>query len=541
MDERIAQVQDTLNSAASTYTHPPGVLGTGRVWLWRVLRVLTDLALIGLSFVAAYWLRYTLQIGRDIAPAAQQPFDDYAPLLLAYSLTLLAILQLRGFYRLARSSTWLDEVGLVASSAVTAVGIIIVFAFALRHYSDAFLNSRLLYAYLPVITVVAIGAERTGLRLVRRWLWRRGIGVRNVLVVGTTEAARRVMATLVTDPNLGYRLVGYVDDELRFAKWTLPLRYGGLVKPERDGEAADSAFDTFDDDDAGKPQRGAVVPYLGAASLDAIARHIDAHAVKEVIIALPAAEHSAIADIINELRQRQVDFTLVPDLFELRINALNLTEINGVPLIGLRATAITGWNLVLKRALDIGLALLGLIVLALPMALLAAAIHFDSPGPILFRQKRMGKNGRLFTVLKFRSMMANAEDELERLRTLNEADGPLFKMKNDPRTTRLGRIIRKVSVDELPQLFNILLGHMSFVGPRPPLPSEVLSYQRWHLRRLEVTPGLTGLWQVSGRSELSFDDMVKLDIYYAENWSLWLDVKIMLRTIPAVLLGKGAY
>jgi lipopolysaccharide/colanic/teichoic acid biosynthesis glycosyltransferase len=172
---------------------------------------------------------------------------------------------------------------------------------------------------------------------------------------------------------------------------------------------------------------------------------------------------------------------------------------------------------------------------------IAVGIKLDSPGPVFFRQERVGKDGKVFTVFKFRSMYQDAEERLEKLRAHNEADGPLFKMKDDPRRTRVGRFIRKTSLDETPQLINVLRGEMSIVGPRPGLPSEVAQYQEWHRKRLEAQPGITGLWQVSGRSNLTFDEMVMLDIYYAENWSVGMDLRIMLRTVPQVLFGEGAY
>ena len=173
--------------------------------------------------------------------------------------------------------------------------------------------------------------------------------------------------------------------------------------------------------------------------------------------------------------------------------------------------------------------------------LAALLIRLDSPGPVLFSQTRVGEKGKLFTVLKFRSMRVGAEAEQEQLRERNEATGPLFKIRNDPRQTRFGRLLRRTSVDEIPQFLNVLKGEMSVVGPRPGLPSEVARYQPWHRQRLEVKPGITGLWQVSGRSDLTFDEMCLLDIYYIENWSLALDIQIMLRTIPRVLFGSGAY
>lgn len=175
------------------------------------------------------------------------------------------------------------------------------------------------------------------------------------------------------------------------------------------------------------------------------------------------------------------------------------------------------------------------------MLLIALAIKLDSPGPVLFRQTRIGKGGKPFTLYKFRSMVDGADRQQEALRRATGRSALLFKLRDDPRVTRVGRFLRRTSLDELPQFFNVLKGEMSVVGPRPPVPEEVAEYQDWHLQRLLVTPGLTGLWQVNGRSDLTFDEMVRLDLYYVENWSPWLDLKVILRTVPVVLTGRGAY
>jgi exopolysaccharide biosynthesis polyprenyl glycosylphosphotransferase len=196
---------------------------------------------------------------------------------------------------------------------------------------------------------------------------------------------------------------------------------------------------------------------------------------------------------------------------------------------------------VIKRLMDFFFGLLLFLVSALPMLIIAILIRLDSPGSILFAQKRIGRFGHEFIAYKFRSMREGAEEEQAALNGLNEATGPLFKIRDDPRRTRVGRWIRRMSLDELPQLINVLRGEMSIVGPRPPTPNEVEQYQEWHKRRLDVRPGLTGLSQVSGRSELTFDETAMLDIYYIENWSPWLDIEIMLKTIPTVLLARGAY
>ncbi len=198
-------------------------------------------------------------------------------------------------------------------------------------------------------------------------------------------------------------------------------------------------------------------------------------------------------------------------------------------------------GLALKRAMDIVLAGLLSLLLLFPMALIALLIRITSPGPVIYCQPRIGRNGSVFTLYKFRTMKVGAEFELPELKQWNEASVPLFKLRNDPRLTWPGRALRRLSLDELPQLWNVLCGDMSLVGPRPALPNEVLSYSEWHRQRLEVCQGATGLWQVSGRSELTFDEMVALDLYYIERWSPWLDLVILLRTIPATLTGRGAF
>ncbi len=264
--------------------------------------------------------------------------------------------------------------------------------------------------------------------------------------------------------------------------------------------------------------------------------------VDEVIIALPADAHARALEIIDHCRQSAVTFKVVPDLLQLSLDRVDFGEVAGMPLIGLKDASIRGANRIAKRAIDITIAGVVLTMMAIPMAVIALLIRRDSPGPILFRQQRVGRNGAHFTCLKFRCMVEDADDQrAELIRAVAGIDPRLFKLADDPRVTRMGKRLRRWSLDELPQFVNILRGEMSVVGPRPPLLDEVASYDDWHHQRLLVTPGLTGLWQINGRSNLTFDEMVRLDLYYAEHWSPWLDFKIVMRTAPAILTRRGAY
>jgi exopolysaccharide biosynthesis polyprenyl glycosylphosphotransferase len=221
------------------------------------------------------------------------------------------------------------------------------------------------------------------------------------------------------------------------------------------------------------------------------------------------------------------------------LTAGRLETIDGVGVYSLANGPDRAVSLLVKRLLDIAGSAFLLVVLSPLLALVAVLVKSDSPGPALFRQERVGLHGRTFQVLKFRSMCSDAEEQLEQLSRHNQIKGHAFKLDQDPRTTRVGRFLRRCSLDELPQLWNVLRGEMSLVGPRPPLPSEVANYDVWHRRRLSMKPGMTGLWQVDGRNEREFDRWVETDLEYIDTWSLWLDFKIIARTVPAVLAGTG--
>jgi exopolysaccharide biosynthesis polyprenyl glycosylphosphotransferase len=482
---------------------------------WPLIRVtaevFTDSLLAWLAFWLAWLLRYQAEVGGRILPADEEPFATFHGKASLFAGALLLVLLIRGVYRLPRSAGLLDEATLLTGGITTAMAGVILWAFFLR-----FAPSRLVFMYAWVGAIALLLARRVVTRACRRWLWSRGHFVDRVLIVGATPAGQRVIQAMTARPALGYRVVGFADEA---------------------GDAQRGSLRTATE------HRVVETNWLG--QFDQVGQLVEDHDVDEVIIALSSADQDQVLDIVNQCRARDVSFKVVPDLFQLALDRVDLGEVAGIPLIGIRGASITGRSYQVKRAIDLALTLLLLSIMAVPMAIIALLIRHDSPGPVFVSQRRIGRDGRPFPLLKFRTMVDGAERLRADLMASHVggggADPRLFKVPNDPRLTRVGRHLRRLSLDELPQLIHVLRGEMSVVGPRPPLPEEVEGYEEWHRQRLMVTPGLTGLWQVNGRSHLSFDEMVRLDLYYAEHWSPWLDIKIVLRTIPAVLTGNGAY
>lgn len=265
------------------------------------------------------------------------------------------------------------------------------------------------------------------------------------------------------------------------------------------------------------------------------------NAVDEVVFVVPRSWLGRIEDIIYSCETEGRKISVAVDFFEPRIARTMHHDFGGFPLVTFESAPNQRFSLILKRAMDILFSSTALFILMPLFAVIAAAVKLSSPGPLFFKQERCGVNGRRFTFYKFRTMVVDAEARLAGLRGLNEMKGPAFKMHNDPRITPVGRFLRKFSLDELPQFWNVLCGEMSLVGPRPPIPSEVNQYDGWHRRRLSTKPGLTCLWQVNGRNKITdFDEWMKLDLQYIDRWSLWLDLKILFKTVPVVLFGIGA-
>jgi len=470
-----------------------------RRWLPWVMAAI-DLVLINLAFVLAFWVRYRLQWFRAVDPAYDATFGTYIPLALLLTALLLFAYRGAGLYDQRRTRSWFDELRVIINGTAIGIVILVFIVFAIR----PLVYSRLIFFYAGLLTTILLGLARLVKSIVLARLRRQGRAVDRVLLVGAGETGRAVMRNLVAHPELGYQVMGFVDDN----------------------------------PDKGRTDIGR---FQALGSLDNLPRVLEEELIDEVIIALPWQAHRKILRLVNECKRADVRARIIPDLFQLSLSQVDVDDIDGIPLIGVREVGLTGFNQAMKRLVDVVVSVAAL-ALALPfMLLIALIIRLDSPGSVFFRQARTGKGGNLFPVFKFRSMVEGADEDQERLKQIEEVDGRRFKLREDPRVTRVGRILRRTSLDELPQFFNVLRGEMSVVGPRPGLPVEVAQYQEWHKKRLEVAPGITGLWQVSGRSDIPFDEMVLLDIYYIENWSLGLDLRILLQTVPKVIFGEGAY
>lgn len=468
-----------------------------RAWLTLGLAFL-DLLLINVAFFIAYHARYEWQLIRPVGEYNYVPPREYIPVSLILTTILLVVYKTEGLYTPKRGTSWLDEAYTIFIGTLAGIAIMIVITF---FYRPNF-YSRLLFGYAGISITLTLSLSRLIVRQIWEYLRGRGMGVDRVLVVGAGEIGRAIMRSIMALPQLGYQVVGFLDDE-----------------------APEKTIGRF--------------PSLG--STKDLPRLLEERKIDEVIITLPWASHEEIIKMVAQCEGAKVSARIVPDLFQMRLSRVDVEEVGGIPLLGVKEVSIRGWNLALKRAIDVVISLTILLFLSPLILLTAALIRLESPGPALFRQTRIGRNGKPFTLYKFRSMRPEAEEELSEVHDLNEAEGVFFKIRKDPRCTRVGKVLRRFSLDELPQMYNILRGEMSLVGPRPALPIEVERYKEWHRQRLGVLPGLTGLWQVMGRSDLTFDEMVMLDLFYNENWSLWLDLKIMLLTIPTVLSGRGAY
>lgn len=456
--------------------------------LFTILLVPLDYLMLVASFAGAYWLRVNWQF-REVIYI--EPFPAFFKFACLVSLIWIAVFFIFGLYRFRGFKNNWELIGRLVTATSVALALFIIGLFLTK---TGFF-SRLIIVYFWTLSVVLVMVGRSLLNLFKQWLQYYGTGVEKVLLVAKGKIAETLLAHI------------------------------RACRPSQK-----------------------MVGMLDVINLD----NFPVREVDRIVLGYELPREDMLR-LIRFCEDKGVVLQYIPSLTGLYTSQMTIDTVVGYPLIELSPTPLAGWGRIIKRSFDLGLGTVGLILASPIMLVVAIAIKLNSKGPVIFAQKRVGELGKLFTFYKFRSMYAEmsvgeeyggkrAEELLKKLKNeSNEASGPLFKMRDDPRITKVGRFIRRTSLDELPQLFNVLLGSMSLVGPRPALPEEVQEYSDVARRRLLIKPGATGLWQTSGRSDASFDEYVKLDTYYIEHWSLLLDVKIILLTIKAVLGRRGSY
>jgi exopolysaccharide biosynthesis polyprenyl glycosylphosphotransferase len=391
-----------------------------------------------------------------------------------------------------------DEVRDVFHAIIAGSLAILIVSQGLRYIHGWWIYSAVEAALFLVFALSLVPVVRGS---IRSWVLPRMMAPQRVLIVGAGDEAHLVHRKLRAHPEYGVDVVG-------------------VLKSEEEANG--------------------IGPVLG--SPHDVARLVDELEIDRVVLASSIATHEEMLDLVRSVRRADVQVSIVPRYFEIFTSHATLDDVEGMPVVTLPSMRLGRSSRVLKRGFDLAVALLLLVLISPLLALIAAAIRLDSRGSAFYRQPRRGRNGTTFSIVKFRSMVVGAEQRRSEVLHLNEVDGPLFKAKQgDPRVTRVGSFLRRTSLDELPQLWNVVRGQMSLVGPRPFVVYEADQITGWARHRLDMTPGITGLWQVLGRNDIPFDEMVKLDYLYVTNWSLWWDLKILAQTIPVVLGKRGAY
>jgi exopolysaccharide biosynthesis polyprenyl glycosylphosphotransferase len=487
---------------------------------WHIIEVifilLFDGLLVTLAFTAAYNLRYkvlfnnnnflhfirSILSGVTLSPHGRDvfaPYSSFVSLEIGIVIGLAVIFAVRGLYNIRLTGTWFRQAWTIASSTTMGMAFLITYYFVFEPPS----NSRLLVPFVWLMAIIVLCIGRLIVSGIMGALYRVGFAETRLLVVGSGRLGKMIMQHITANPALGYSIVGFLHDM----------------------DAPPSDFGRF--------------KMLG--TLEDLGMVIRSMQIDEVIIALPAHLHQQSIRTVRLCERVGASFKLVPDLYELSLSRIDMEAVEGIPLIGIKQASLNSVQRAITRVVDIVVAAALIVGLSPFWLCIGLAIRLNSPGKVIYKTTRIGLNGKPFQMYKFRTMY-NGSDQLKvSLMAQNEAQGPLFKIRDDPRITPVGRFLRRKSFDETPQFFNVIRGEMSLVGPRPPLPSEVAQYEEWQKGRLDIKPGITGLWQVRGRSDLSFDEGVLMDLYYIENWSLRLYFQVLLRTIPAVLFGRGAY
>ncbi|WKZ27407.1 MAG: sugar transferase [Candidatus Paceibacterota bacterium] len=451
----------------------------------NVARVPVDMGMLFLAGVLTYVLRTNiLDTFRPVLFELRLPLDKYIALVIPTSLFFIACYAVAGLYTMGVRMSRAEECAKVALASSAGILGVIVFIFVSRELFD----SRFLVLGAWILAIICVCAGRLFIRWMHGHLMRRGFGIHRLLVIGHDVVTERLIAAIKAQSDLGY----------------------------------------------------VVARHMQVPDMNIIGDAWRSDAIDGVLLAQPTFDAPTIVELVEYCHEHHIPFTFVPNMHETLTTHYSVDAIGDIPVIELKRTSLDGWGRVFKRVFDLCATSLGLLILSPLFAAIALAITWETRGPVFVRLARVSKN-REFYLLKFRSMIENAEELKPLLLPFNErADGPLFKMTNDPRVTHVGRWLRRLRLDELPQLWNVLRGDISLVGPRPHQPDEVARYQRHHKRVLGIKAGVTGFAQISGSSTLSFEEEVRLDTFYIENWSFWMDVRIIVRTLMRLVSDRTA-
>jgi len=474
----------------------------------RRLMIAFDLLVITAAFLVSYLIRsklhslykFDLFPSKRIIADSPERFSEYLLVLIVVAPLWCFLLHRNGIYNSWRLKKAWNILWIVFKSSLSTIFIsgAVFFLFRWMFVSRIFFVIFVLFGFLFLV------GEKAAVFSIMHKFRRRGYNYRQLLIVGTGRRAEEFVRRIGRHPEWGLRVVGAIEDE------------AGRGIEKVDG-----------------------VRVIG--ELEQIIGILHRLPIDEVVFVVPRLRLQKVEKAIHECEIEGVKVTVAVDLFDLKIAKSYQTELDGIPLLSFKTTVPDEWQLFLKRAMDVLIS--GILILILSPILLAIGlfIKITSKGPVLFKQSRIGFNKRRFTLYKYRTMFVGAQENLSKVNIYKEIYEPEWKDKKLKYMTPVGKLMRKFSLDELPQLFNVFLGHMSLVGPRPTLPEEVEQYQNWHRRRFSMRPGVTCLWQVQGRRKIQLNEWMQLDLKYLDSWSLWLDIKILLKTIPAVFFGHGAY
>ncbi len=471
-----------------------------------LLRIAVDAITYLCAARFAYWLRFeNAFVVRHFPTENTLAFSNVFLALLVGMPVLLFFLKACGMYETRVRMRTLDKLPKIIAAANGFI-ITLLVAMFLMNASSSF-RGYIIFFWFSCILFLFFG--RTLLQVGYSVMGTTDVVERNTLLVGAGQVGKALALKLAQHPEFGLKPIGFIDNNPLIERFSEP-------------EIMD-------------------LRVLGG--LEDVGRIMTENNVEKVIVGFSKDSHESMLELITICNNAGVECSVLPRLFEVITDEVPVREIGGISMVPVSKKQIAGVNRLVKVTEDYALAILGMILFWPVLLAIAIAIKIDSSGPVFYKQTRIGRDGKPFPFYKFRSMVQNADALQADLvgETQQEGDWRCWKLQDDPRVTRVGKFIRKFSLDEVPQIFNVLLGNMSIVGPRPHIDKEVEQYEEWHRLRLNAKPGITGLWQVNGRSDIPFDEMVKYDLYYIESWSLWLDIKTILRTVAAVLHGKGAY